>query len=137
MSSIWVILSLISVFLAKTYTQLLFINILVAFPVILLSIITFAFIHHRRRLPEINSQILAIAWSFYAITQIIRPIWKNIGSYPWGLSWLGEIIELLALILIGIGFATPAFFNRTPRPRRIIPWLTPSTSLPPESENTK
>ncbi len=137
MSSIWVILSLISVFLAKTYTQLLLINIFVAFPVILLSIITFAFIHHRRRLPEINSQILAIGWSFYAITQIIRPLWKNIGSYPWGLSWLGEIIELLALVLIGIGFATPALYDRTPRLRRISRWMSPSTSLSSESEKTK
>lgn len=106
----WFFISVIAVLLANSYPQLLIINVAIAFPPILISIITFGIINHQKRLPQINSLILTIGWSFYVLSQLIRSIWFRLGSGAWGLSWVGELVELSTLIIIGIGFMIPAFY---------------------------
>jgi hypothetical protein len=106
----WVILSFVAVLLAKGYTQFLFFNMIIALPVIVLSVISFAIIHHQQKLPQINSLLISIGWGAYLITQIIRPLWISLGSSSWGLTWIGEFVELISMVIIGIGFIKPASY---------------------------
>ncbi len=106
----WVTLSLVAVLLAKGYTQFLIFNLIIAMPVIVLSIISFAIIHKQQKLPQINSLLITIGWSSYLITQIIRPLWISLGSGSWGLTWVGEFLELISMVIIGIGFIRPASY---------------------------
>ena len=106
----WIILSLIAVLLAKGYTQFLIFNLIIALPVIVLSVVSFAIIHHQHKLPQINSLFITIGWGTYLITQILRPIWISLGSSSWGLTWIGEFLELISMVIIGIGFIRPASY---------------------------
>jgi len=108
----WALISVTAVLLARSYPQLLLVNAIVAFPPIVLSIITFGIINHQKRLPQINSLILMIGWSSYVVSQLIRSIWITLGSGAWGLSYVGEIIEMLTFVVIGIGFLIPAFYSK-------------------------
>ncbi len=91
---------------------MLLINQLVAFPVILLSIISFGIMHYRQKLPQINSLMLSFGWLMFAISQFLRNFWQNLGSGTWGLTWIGEIVELGALLIIGLGFMIPASYTK-------------------------
>ena len=106
----WIVLSIVAVLLAQGYTQFLFFNMIIALPVIILSIISFAVIHHQQKLPQINSLFITIGWVTYLITQIIRPLWISLGSSSWGLTWVGEFVELISMVIIGIGFIRPASY---------------------------
>ncbi|UYP48710.1 hypothetical protein NEF87_004995 [Candidatus Lokiarchaeum ossiferum] len=108
----WIILSLLSIIVVQNYSQILIVNALVAFPIILLSIISFFVLNHQKKLHEINSLVLAIAWSLYVCTQLLRPLWITLGSGTWGLTWVGELVELLTLVMIGIGFIIPANYRK-------------------------
>ncbi len=112
----WLILSLLGIVLAQRYAQILIVNALVAFPIIFLSIISFFILHHQKKLHEVNSLVLAIGWSFYVLAQLIRPIWITLGSGTWGLTWMGEIVELLTLVMVGIGFIIPAHYRKVHEP---------------------
>lgn len=116
----WALISITAVLLARSYPQLLTINAVIAFPPIFLSIITFGIINHQKRLPQINSLILMIGWSSYVISQLIRTIWVNLGTGTWGLSYVGELIELLTFVIIGIGFMIPAFYHKSEEQSNII-----------------
>jgi hypothetical protein len=109
----WALISITAVFLARSYPQLLTINALIAFPPIFLSIITFGIINQQKRLPQINSFLLMIGWSSYVVSQLIRSIWVNLGSGTWGLSYVGEIIEMVTFVIIGIGFLIPSFYHKS------------------------
>ncbi len=106
----WILLSLIAVLLAKGYTQFLIFNLIIALPVIVLSIVSFAIIHHQQKLPQINSLLITIGWGSYLLTQIVRPLWISLGSGSWGLTWVGEFLELISMSIIGIGFIRPASY---------------------------
>ena len=109
--SIWTVLSFTSVIIFQEYNQLLVSNALISLGPILLSIVTFIIIHKNRRLPEINSLILAIGWFGFVITQLIRPIWREMPSDSiWGMTWIGELLEMAAMVIVGIGFLIPAFY---------------------------
>jgi len=109
----WALISIIAVLLANSYPQLLIVNAIIAFPPIFLSIITFGIINHQKRLPQINSLILMIGWSSYVVSQLIRSIWVTLGSGTWGLSYVGEMIEMVTFVIIGIGFLIPAFYDKS------------------------
>ena len=109
----WALISIIAVLIAQSYPQLLIMNAIIAFPPILLSIITFGIINHQKRLPQINSLILMIGWSSYLVSQLIRSIWVTLGSGTWGLSYVGELIEMVTFVIIGIGFMIPAFYHKS------------------------
>ena len=106
----WIVLSFVAVLLAKGYTQFLIFNLIIALPVIVLSVVSFAIIHHQHKLPQINSLFITIGWGTYLITQILRPIWISLGSSSWGLTWIGEFLELISMVIIGIGFIRPASY---------------------------
>jgi len=108
----WITMSILSVFLVNTYSQILIVNSLVAFPIILLSVISFVIIHINRRLPQINSLYLALGWSLYIVSQIIRPLWIGLGAGNWGLTWVGELVELGTLLIIALGYVKPAKYDR-------------------------
>lgn len=74
-------------------------------PLIFLSILTYFFLYKNKRVPEIHSLILAIAWILYLISSIIRPtILISIGDPPWGMSWVGEILDIINWIIMTLGF---------------------------------
>ncbi|MHA1473807.1 MAG: hypothetical protein ACTSPA_06980 [Promethearchaeota archaeon] len=106
----WIVLSFVAVLLAKDYTQFLFFNLIIALPVIVLSVVSFAIIHHQQKLPQINSLLISLGWGAYLITQILRPFWISLGSSSWGLTWIGEFLELISMVIIGIGFIKPASY---------------------------
>ncbi|MHA1584697.1 MAG: hypothetical protein ACTSVU_09850 [Promethearchaeota archaeon] len=109
----WVLLGITGTIISQTYVHLLiFLGIIVSGP-ILFAIISFIIIHHTRKLPQLNCRLLALGWSIFLILQTIRPIWKNMGlSGTWGLTWIGELIDIFALIIIGIGFLTHASYGK-------------------------
>ncbi len=109
----WALISIFAVLMARSYPQLLLVNVIIAFPPIFLSIITFGIINHQKRLPQINSLILMIGWSLYVVSQLIRSIWVNLGSGTWGLSYVAELIEMVTFVIIGIGFLIPSFYQKT------------------------
>ncbi|WP_371802016.1 hypothetical protein [Candidatus Lokiarchaeum ossiferum] len=111
LSSLWFIVSITLVMVAKTYAHMLLINQIVAFPVIILSIISFAILHYNKRFPQINSLLLSIGWFLFAVSQFLRNFWQDLGSGVWGLTWIGELIEFGTLIIIGLGFIIPAFYS--------------------------
>jgi len=118
--SIWTIFSFVSVIIFQEYNQLLLSNALITLGPILLSIVTFLIIHKNKRLPEINSLILAVGWILFVITQLIRPIWREIPSDSiWGMTWIGELLEMATMIIVGIGFLKPAFYaSKKPQSNR-------------------
>ena len=118
--SIWTIFSFVSVIIFQEYNQLLLSNALITLGPILLSIVTFLIIHRNKRLPEINSLILAVGWILFVITQLIRPIWREIPSDSiWGMTWIGELLEMATMIIVGIGFLKPAFYaSKKPQSNR-------------------
>jgi hypothetical protein len=121
LGGIWASISLISIFFATNLDEFLQITAIYAFPPILLIAITFFIIHRQKRLPQINSLVLGLGWSGYIFLQIIRPLWYQLGAGTFGLAWLGELIEMSAMVVIGMGFFIPAFYikktekNRTPK----------------------
>ncbi len=64
---LWLIISSFAILSASNYPQLLFYNSLIAIPPIILSIVTYFIINYQKRLPQINSLILAIGWCAYAL----------------------------------------------------------------------
>jgi len=116
----WALISIIAVLIPRSYQQLLIINAAIAFPPIFLSIITFGIINHQKRLPQINSLMLMIGWSLYLVSQLVRSIWVNLGTGTWGLSYVGELIEMFTFVIIGIGFMIPAFYHKSEEQSNII-----------------
>jgi hypothetical protein len=117
---VWGVLSFTSLMLAKTLKDFLQITQIYAFPPILLSCITFFIIHKQQKLPQINSLFIAIGWLSYIFLQIIRPVWYNLGQTTFGLAWVAELIEMVALMGIGLGFFRPASYNDTAEKQQYI-----------------
>jgi len=111
----WFLASLIAILTAKNYNQLLSLITFVMLPPIVLSIITYFVLYSKHRFPQINSLMIGIGWILFSITQLIRPIWIDIklnSNSTWGLSWLGEIVELLSFSLIVIGLIIPSSYAK-------------------------
>jgi hypothetical protein len=109
----WFLASLTAILTAQNYNQLLSLITLIMLPPIILSIITYFVLHWKRRFPQINSLLIGIGWILYSITQLIRPIWIEIKidiNSTWGLSWVGEIVELLSFSIIIIGLIVPSSY---------------------------
>ncbi len=109
----WLVGSILGLLLGKTYSQLLLVNAIVILPINVLSIVSFFIIHHQKKLPEINSLLIAIGWFAFSVGQLIRPLWATIGTGNWGYTWLGELVELIPLIVTGLGFVIPAFYSES------------------------
>nr|MDO8110755.1 hypothetical protein [Candidatus Sigynarchaeota archaeon] len=78
-------------------------------PVMIALIFTFVFTYRQKRLVnKFNSLVVAIGTIIYAASQFIRPSLTNMGSSAWGLTWLSELIDLIAWALIFWGFFKPA-----------------------------
>lgn len=110
LGAVWAIVSLGAISSAQTLPQLYLLNSLIAMVPILLSIVTYLIIHHQRKLPETNCLVLAIGWGLFVVAQFLRRSWLEMGSGVWGLAWVGELVELGTLIVIAIGFISPAFY---------------------------
>ncbi|MEX2716902.1 MAG: hypothetical protein Q6353_008580 [Candidatus Sigynarchaeum springense] len=83
------------------------------FPVILVLTFTFFFTYRLRRLMnKFNSLVVAIGCVITAISHVIRPSLIKIGTGGWGLSWICEIIDLIAWIFIFWGFFRPPVSTR-------------------------
>ncbi|MHA1584419.1 MAG: hypothetical protein ACTSVU_08965 [Promethearchaeota archaeon] len=109
----WIVLNIIGIIFVKTYSQLLLINGFSVLAPILLSVISFIVINHNKKLAEINCLRLAWGWGIFIVLQLIRPIWRLFpSSSGWGLTWIGELLEMLALIIVGIGFLTHASYSK-------------------------
>jgi hypothetical protein len=106
----WAMLSVSAILIAQTLPQLLLINVLIAVLPISLSIITYVVIYRQKKLPEINSLLLVIGWALFIIMQLSRSSWLSMGIGTWGLSWVGELLELTPLLIIWRGFTSPASF---------------------------
>lgn len=101
--------SITAILICQTYSQLLLVNASISVVPVLLSVISFFLIYKKKRMPEINSLLIAIGQLMFIIFQFIRPIWATLGGDPvWGLTWVAEIVETIPLILNGWGFLTPA-----------------------------
>ncbi|MHA1674126.1 MAG: hypothetical protein ACTSYI_10920, partial [Promethearchaeota archaeon] len=71
----------------------------------------------------INSLLIAIGQMLYLISQIIRPLWYQIGPDPvWGLTWVAEMVESIPFIINAIGYLIPAFYTLREAPMvKVIP----------------
>lgn len=106
--SLWVLVSSVSILIADSYQQLLIANVIISVIPLLFSIITYFILHYKKKMGMINNLLLAIGWSLVLITQIIRPIWTNLGDSIWGLTWIAEILETLPFIMIWYGYKKPS-----------------------------
>jgi len=80
------------------------IHVFLLLPIIILSIVTYLFLYKYKRLPEIHSLIISIAWIAYLISSILRPFLMTIGEPPWGLVWVSEIMDLIIWCIMTLGF---------------------------------
>lgn len=88
------------------------IHIFLLLPIILLSIITYLFLYKYKRLPEIHSLIISIAWIAYLVSSILRPFLMTIGEPPWGLVWVSELMDLIIWCIMTLGFVIkPNYLN--------------------------
>jgi len=88
------------------------IHVFLLLPIILLSIITYLFLYKYKRLPEIHSLIISIAWIAYLISSILRPFLMTIGEPPWGLVWVSELMDLIIWCIMTLGFVIkPNYLN--------------------------
>lgn len=104
--------SITAILVCQTYAQILLVSASITVVPVLLSVVSFFIIYQKRRMPEINSLLIAFGQFLFIILQFIRPIWAQFGSDPvWGLTWLAEIIETIPLVINGWGFLTPAWYS--------------------------
>lgn len=89
------------------------IHVFLLLPIILLSIITYLFLYKYKRLPEIHSLIISIAWIAYLISSILRPFLMTIGEPPWGLVWVSELMDLIIWCIMTLGFVIKPNYSKT------------------------
>jgi hypothetical protein len=104
----WTLLSFGGIFISTNYNHLLITNVVISFVPMVISIITYLIMHLKQKMPYIDNLILSLGWLLVLISQIIRPIWQNIGTSAWGATWIAEIIETIPYILIWYGFNHPS-----------------------------
>jgi len=110
--SSFIVIFLLGIFLSQSYTHLLIVSVSVSLLPLLMSSVSFFIIHVKKRMPGINSLLIAIGQMLYLISQIIRPLWYQLGSDPvWGLTWVAEIVESIPFIINAIGYLIPAFYT--------------------------
>ena len=110
-SSVWAILGVAQIIIASTYNSLLQGMSLLIAPVFVMLIITYGITHVQKKLPNINSLVLFVGHVLFLITQIIRPMWSQMGTGTWGLTWIGEFVELVALVILALGYLIPASYS--------------------------
>ncbi|MBN2152620.1 MAG: hypothetical protein JW839_14295 [Candidatus Lokiarchaeota archaeon] len=77
-------------------------------PVILILTFTFVFTYRQKRLMnKFNSLVVAIGCVITAAAHLMRPLLIRVGTGGWGLSWICEIIDLIAWTFIFWGFFKP------------------------------
>ncbi len=89
------------------------IHVFLLLPIILLSIITYLFLYKYKRLPEIHSLLISIAWIAYLISSILRPFLMTIGEPPWGLVWVSELMDLIIWCIMTLGFVIKPNYSKT------------------------
>ena len=102
------------ILLAPNYTYLKNALLYMLLPLCLLSVITYFFLYKNKRLPEIHSLIIGIAWIAYIFSSLVRPILMEMGSPPWGLTWIAEVIDLVIWAVMTIGYVVkpPYYFKQ-------------------------
>lgn len=99
--------------LAPDYQSLSMSLTYLVFPVIVILTFTFFFTHHLKRLRnKFNSLVVAIGCIITAISHVIRPSLIKMGTGGWGLSWICEVIDLVAWAFIFWGFFKPPVATR-------------------------
>ena len=99
--------------IAPTFEYIKNIHLILLLPVIILSIVTYLFLYKYRRLPEIHSLIIAIAWIAYLISSLLRPLFYTIGEPPWGIIWVSEIMDLIIWSVMAMGFIIKPNYSKT------------------------
>ncbi len=103
-SAVWIVWLLS----AKDFSSLSRSLYLVA-PVLILLVATFLFTYFQKRLTnKFNSLHVTIGTIVYVVSQVIRPSLANVGGGDWGLTWIGEIIDLVGWLFIFRGFIEPS-----------------------------
>jgi len=83
------------------------------FPVILVLTFTFFFTYRLKWLMnKFNSLVVAIGCIITAVSHAIRPSLIKMGTGGWGLSWICEVIDLVAWVFIFWGFFRPPIATR-------------------------
>ncbi len=78
-------------------------------PVLILLVATFLFTYIQKRLTnKFNSLHVTIGTVVYVVSQVIRPALGSIGDGDWGLTWIGEVIDLVGWLFIFRGFIEPS-----------------------------
>ncbi len=104
-ATVWVAVALLS----PDYQSLSMSLAYLVFPVILVLTFTFFFTYRQKRLQnKINSLVVAIGCVITAFAHVIRPSLIKLGTGGWGLSWICEIIDLVAWVFIFWGFFKPS-----------------------------
>ncbi len=103
----------IYIFVVPTFGLIKDIHVFLLLPIILLSIITYLFLYKYKRLPEIHSLIISIAWIAYLISSILRPFLMTIGEPPWGFVWVSELMDLIIWCIMTLGFVIKPNYLKT------------------------
>jgi hypothetical protein len=92
------------IFFAPNYTYLKNALVFMILPMAVLSVITYIFLYKHQRLPEIHSLVIGIAWIGYIISSIFRPALTELGTPPWGFTWLAELIDVVIWSVMSLGY---------------------------------
>lgn len=90
--------------IVPTFELIKNIHVFLLLPIIILSIMTYLFLYKHKRLPEVHSLIISIAWVAYLISSFLRTFFLTIGDPPWGIVWVSEIFDLIIWAVMTLGF---------------------------------
>jgi len=104
LNSIFIITSTTLILVGPDYDFLVNLIAVIAFPLMILSIITYINLHRNQRLPQFNSLLMAVAFMFYMVAQILRPILTKAEFAGNDTLFFIELMEAGIWLLMGLSF---------------------------------
>jgi hypothetical protein len=89
----------------NTYAGLSALTPYILLPVAIITVVTFLFAYASKRLPNVHGLLVGLGWAAYLVTSSVRPMLLASGTGTFGLVSVAEILDMLAWLVIFIGFA--------------------------------
>jgi len=100
----FIITSAVLIIVGPDYNFLVNLIAVIAFPLMILSIITYINLYRNQRLPQFNSLLMAIAFMFYMVAQILRPVLTKTEFAGNDTLFFIELMEAGIWLLMGLSF---------------------------------
>jgi hypothetical protein len=104
LNGVFIITSTTLIIIGPNYQFFATLISVIAFPLMILSIITYINLHRNKRLPQFNSLLMAIAFMFYMVAQILRPILTTSEFAGNDTLFFIELMEAGIWLMMGLSF---------------------------------